>query len=88
MCGDWVPQKAHVTGVSPTRRHQRELCVVTHNPKVAGSNPAPATKKPPGVTGGFCLFAWLPVCWGCQLRNQSATRRGRISPPANSVALT
>ncbi len=29
-----------------------------HNLKVAGSNPAPATKKTPGLTAGF--FRWLP----------------------------
>ena len=34
--------------LSRIHRHHAGLPRLTHNPKVAGSNPAPATKKPPG----------------------------------------
>jgi len=37
-------RRSVLTGASRTRRHGHEHTYGTHNPKVAGSNPAPATK--------------------------------------------
>jgi len=38
----------------PTKRHSTTPPKWAHNPKVAGSNPAPATRKNPAQAGFFC----------------------------------
>jgi hypothetical protein len=61
----------HADSVKPlvvgSIEHQRESTSTPHNPKVAGSNPAPATKKPwpaqrwPGLLPySDSLLPWLP----------------------------
>ena len=44
--------------ISPNLRELEGL-FVTHNPKVAGSNPAPATQKRSAVRGPYAS-----TCWG------------------------
>ena len=47
-----------------------------HNPKVAGSSPVPATKKPPEFFfRGFLFIISLSICYYCILKKQATLLR-------------
>jgi hypothetical protein len=55
----------------------------SHNPEVAGSNPAPATEKSPG-NGAFRLLILIPAASSCptlaRMRGCGPVRIGRSGP--------
>jgi hypothetical protein len=55
-----------------------------HNPKVAGSNPAPAVQKPPEI-GGFRFIRQFPDWGGVQTGCNPAQERGALTDTAGST---
>jgi len=48
----------------------------SHNPKVAGSNPAPATKKTPGIVWGFYFLTCFRIFPDQRFANVLLTKLG------------
>ncbi len=91
----WANRRnAESSAIEPNRRTRRHSTVPqkwAHNPKVAGSNPAPATRKNPGNPGFFRGVGSLPSALRASIGHQfvdgpAFARRGFAARMASAVA--